>query len=166
MMSNCIQHKLYVRDYLSMYLSQTTLVKGHLVPVTRNMWYYYIAEALSNPDVVNKLNRDAIDYEKNSDLVTQQVNTIMTPLINKLKEKDEEIEVLKFQHEDIRERRDDLEQYPPMLMTSMCAKNNESAPTTHAHSQAWGHKQLSSRWCYREIRPSHLGDILELSDPQ
>ena len=33
-----------------------------------------LVEALSNPDVVNKLNRDAIDYGKISDLVTQQVN--------------------------------------------------------------------------------------------
>ena len=70
-----------------------------------------LVEALSNPDVVVKLNRDAIDYEKISDLVTQQVNTLMTPLINKLKEKDEEIKVLKSQYEDIRERCDELEQY-------------------------------------------------------
>ena len=70
-----------------------------------------LVEALSNPDVVVKLNRDAIDYEKISDLVTQQVNTLMTPLINKLKEKDEEIKVLKSQYENIRERCDELEQY-------------------------------------------------------
>ena len=54
-----------------------------------------LIEALSSEDVINKLNRDSIDYDRITNEVTKRIKLIVDPLLNTLKEKDLEIQDLK-----------------------------------------------------------------------
>ena len=68
-------------------------------------------DALSEPDVVKKLNRDTINYDRISKEVSKHVQTLVQPLIDTIKQKDAEIAVLNDKCDELQERCDDLEQY-------------------------------------------------------
>ena len=67
-------------------------------------------EALSDPLVVAKLNK-AIDYDRISTAVSNQVEILIKPLTDKLAEKDSQINKLHTKCQALEERCDDLEQY-------------------------------------------------------
>ena len=46
-----------------------------------------LIEALSSEDVINKLNRDSINYARITNEVTKRIKLIVDPLLTKLKEK-------------------------------------------------------------------------------
>ena len=70
-----------------------------------------LMDALSEPDVVKKLNRDTINYDRISKEVSKQVQTLVQPLIDSIKQKDAEIAALNDKCDELQERCDDLEQY-------------------------------------------------------
>ena len=70
-----------------------------------------LMDALSEPDVVKKLNRDTINYDRISKEVSKQVQTLVQPLIDTIKQKDVEIAALNDKCDELQERCDDLEQY-------------------------------------------------------
>ena len=67
-------------------------------------------EALSDPLVVAKLNK-AIDYDRISTAVSNQVEILIKPLTDKLAAKDAQINKLHTKCQALEERCDDLEQY-------------------------------------------------------
>ena len=67
-------------------------------------------EALSDPVVITKLNK-AIDYDRISTAVSNQVERLIKPLTDKLAEKDAEIDQLTSKCQALEKRCDDLEQY-------------------------------------------------------
>ena len=72
--------------------------------------FFAFIEALSNPSVVAKLNK-AIDYDRISTAVSNQVEILIKPLTDKLAEKDAQIDKLHTKCQALEERCDDLEQY-------------------------------------------------------
>ena len=70
-----------------------------------------LMDALSEPDVVKKLNRDTINYDRISKEVSKQVQTLVQSLIDIIKQKDAEIAALNDKCDELQERCDDLEQY-------------------------------------------------------
>ena len=70
-----------------------------------------LIEALSSEDVINKLNRDSINYARITNEVTKRIKLIVDPLLNKFKEKDLEMEDLKAKYNELNDRCDDLKQY-------------------------------------------------------
>ena len=67
-------------------------------------------DALSDPVVITKLNK-AIDYDRISTAVSNQVERLIKPLTDKLVEKDPEIDQLTSKCQVLEERCSDLEQY-------------------------------------------------------
>ena len=70
-----------------------------------------LMDALSDPDVVNKLNCDTINYERLSNEISKQVQSLVKPLIDSIKQKDNEIASLNEKCDELEQRCDDLEQY-------------------------------------------------------